>query len=156
MLNIVLTPGSEGARAGGVTVLYGNEKSALSVVGITNNPNMPSPSAVLPLITGNTIDTGTSVENLTAEAFPPFVRTGVMFPDSWVIGTVMFVTTAAGNLEILSSAAEIGDILDLNGNSISGISDFNSAKVNVVPEPGTVILLSLGLLGIALVGRTSS
>ncbi len=157
-LNIVLTAGPEGARRAGITVDYGVARSALSVVGITNNPNMPSPSAMLPLVLGNTIDTGRRVQNLTAEVFPPFVRTGLTSGQSWLIGTVTFVTTAgdAGQFTLSSTMTGIDDILDLAGSSISGSTTFQSAVVNIVPEPGTVALLGLGLVGLSILARRRS
>lgn len=36
---------------------------------------------------------------------------------------------------------------------LSGVLQFNSATVNLIPEPGTASLLGLGLLGLVLMGR---
>jgi len=154
-LNIVLTAGPLGARSAGVTVDYGDAAGALSVIGIVNNPTMPSPTSMLPLIVGQTRDTGSRVENVTAEVFPPFVRTGLMSGQTWLLGTVTFATTrvSTGEFSISSMTTGSGDILSLAGNSISGGSTFNSAVLNVIPEPGTVALVGLGLLGLAIVGR---
>lgn len=156
-LNIVLTAGEAGARAAGITLDYGDAQSALSVVGIANNPTMPSPRAMLPLVFGNTIDTGTSVRNLKAEVFPPFVRTGLASGQSWLLGTVTFVTTGegGGQFTLVSMITGSDDILDLAGDSISGGSTFQSAVIHIVPEPGTIALLGVGLVGFGIAGRRS-
>ncbi|MGE4606470.1 MAG: PEP-CTERM sorting domain-containing protein [Myxococcota bacterium] len=157
-LNVVLTAGPMGLRAAAITLDYADALGSLSVVGITNDPSMQSPSAILPLVLGDTVDTGSRVLNLTAEVFPPFVRTGLMSGQSWLLGTVTLVatSTAGGTFSISSRTTGTDEILDISGVSISGGTKFNSAMVSIVPEPESVALFGLGLLGLAFVGRRGS
>jgi len=153
ILNIVLTAGEDDeVVSAGITIDYSDAVGSLSVRGITNNPNAQSPSSMLPLILGHTVDTGTRVQNITALVFPPFVRTALTTGQTWLLGTLKFVTTGAGHFTISSMLGEDG-ILNDDLLPIVGGTTFNSAILYIVPEPGTVALLGLGLLGLGVCSR---
>jgi hypothetical protein len=83
-------------------------------------------------------------------------------PARYRIGQMFFTATgnSGGNLiaDIFSGAFNLPGIIDViidgNGTEIpQGTIIYGNATFNVIPEPGTVSLLGLGLLGLVLAGR---
>jgi hypothetical protein len=82
-------------------------------------------------------------------------------PARYRIGQVFFTATGAvtsDGADIFSGAFNLPGIIDViidgNGTEISqGTIIYGNATINVIPEPGTISLLGLGLLGLVLAGR---
>lgn len=77
------------------------------------------------------------------------------FGNPTVVTNLVFEVIGAGDL-----TAEIdvifnqGDVILFNGTDPNnGAGNFTSASVSIVPEPGTALLMSLGLAGLASAGR---
>jgi hypothetical protein len=77
---------------------------------------------------------------------------------SFVLGTVTFqrnATPGSGSIAVDVILTGTDHILDGGGIIIDGTTTFNSGFA-VVPEPGTLSLLGMGLGGLYVVGRRSS
>lgn len=73
-----------------------------------------------------------------------------------VTGSTMFRVTfrgaAAGTYELLIDSSYQGDLVNLGGGGEGEIAG-TTFTVTVVPEPGTALLMGLGLMGLAAAGR---
>ena len=151
VLNVVLAAGAADSLGASVSIDYSDLGLAGSVV------TYSSTAFVLPLPfnPGTASDTGTVILNINAGTFlPPSLLDG----DSFLLGTITFsLTGAPGSFELIPYIDILSgdDVLDGGGNVISGTTTFNSSFA-VVPEPGTLSLLGMGLGGLYGVGRRSS
>jgi len=151
VLNVVLTAGAAGSLGASVSIDYSDLGLAGSVVTYSSTAFTPP----LPFNLGVASDTGTVILNINAGALAPlFLADGVSF----ILGTITFsLTGAPGSFELIPYIdIPTGDaVLDGGGFVISGATTFNSSFA-VVPEPGTLSLLGMGLGGLYMVGRRSS
>jgi len=70
-----------------------------------------------------------------------------------LLATLTFQAVGAGSGALTNLLAQGDDILS-NGASVAGsVSSQPSASITVVPEPGTALLMGLGLSGLAVAGR---
>jgi len=133
-LKVILTAGPNGSQGAGVSVDYTEVLSSLSAIAF-----MSTPGGALPFPLGNTIDTGTRIQNISAGALPPYVGTGLAAGQSHQLGTVTFHNDPfrGGGVEIRSDAnGPTDDVLDLAGNIITSTTTFNSAFIfeNIVVD----------------------
>ena len=147
-LDVVLTPGANGSLGAGVSVDYTALTGDFTIITFSSVT-----SAFLPLTIPPTTDSGTQINSINAGGFAP-VPNGT----SVVIGTITFQnnTGTPGAFQIDVGAFFVTDsVLDGLANNITGTTTFNSGFA-VVPEPGTLFLLSTGLGGLYVVGRRSN
>ena len=147
-LNVVLTAGAAGSIGAAVSVDYTEMLGDFTVTSWSSVT-----SAFLPVTIPPTANNAPQINNINAGGFAP------MLPGaSVVIGTVTFHidTGATGPFQIDVGTFFFTDaVLDGLGADISGTTTFNSAFA-VVPEPGTLSLLGMGLGGLYAVGRRSN
>ena len=147
-LNVILTAGANGSAGGGVSVDYAALVVDFDIVTFQSFQGGPLTSAF-----GTTTDSGTQINNINAFSFnaPP---TGLAAGESYLLGTITFhsVTGSIGTFQIDSIIVGTDGLSDGNFVDITGISTFNSAFA-IVPEPGTLSLLGMGLSGLYMVGR---
>ena len=147
-LDVVLTPGANGSLGAAISVDYGALVGDFTIVAFSSTP-----SALLPMTIPPTTDSGTQINNMNAAGFVP-VPNGTPV----VIGTITFHNNTGnpGSFQIDVGAFVITDaVLDGLGGNITATTTFNSGFA-VVPEPGTLFLLSMGLGGLYVVGRRSN
>jgi hypothetical protein len=152
-LQVILTAGPAGSQGAGVSVDYSQALPGVTVTTFASTIGGP-----LPLLLGETVDTGSRVENINSASFPPYVGTGLTAAgQSHQLGTVTFLKGADlgnGTFTMTSDAdGPTDDVLDLAGNVISADTTFNSAFLINVPEPGAIAMLAMGLGGMLLAGR---
>ena len=149
VLNVVLTAGANGSAGGGMSVDYSALVVDFDIV--TFQSFLVDP---LTIGVGSTTDSGTQINNIRATTLdaPP---AGLLAGQSYLMGTVTFhnVTGAIGSFQIDSVLVGTDGIAD--GLYTPIVPTLNSAFA-VVPEPGTLSLLGMGLGGLYVVGRRSS
>ena len=151
VLNVVLTAGAADSLGGSVSIDYSALGLAGSVVTFSSTAFTPP----LPFNLGTASDTGSVILNINAGALGP---PGLLDGDSFILGTITFsLNGTPGSFDIFAfiDIPSGDDILDGGGGVISGTTTFNSSFA-VVPEPGTLSLLGMGLGGLYMVGRRSS
>jgi len=153
-LNVILTAGPAGSSGAGVSIDYSTAVGTLSVIGYMATPGSAFPISFIP-----PIDTGSRVEaiNTIALIFSG-IGTGLQDGESAQLGTVTFHPDVfvIGMFEIQSDVNGGSDsILDFDGNVILGAT-FNSASLNIIPEPGGLELQGLGLAMLSLLRRRRS
>ena len=134
-LQVWLTAGPSGSAGAAVTVDYFDAVGRLRVQGFTSNP---SGGPELPLVFGETTDTGTEIRNVNAAALPPFVGPGLAPGQSYLLGTIDFLVLScpAGTSEIRTTITGDDVIVDLAGADITATSTFNSALlICTTPAP---------------------
>ena len=158
-LQVILTAGPDGSQGAGVSVDYSSAGGTLSVIGYASTPSAGFGSA-LPITVGDTIDTGSQIQNINSLALIPFgFGTGITDGQSHQLGTVTFHTDVLviGMFEIQSGLfGPTDDVLNLNGDVINATTTFNSASLNIIPDPGGFELLGLGLVMLAVLSRRRS
>ncbi len=149
-LNVVLTAGANGSLGGALSVDYTALTGDFTIISFSSVTSVP-----LNVSIGAPSNSGTQINNLNAACFGPC---GLLAGQSAVIGTVTFHNNTGnpGSFTLTSGAFFFTDaILDGGGGDITGSTTFNSGFA-VVPEPGTLSLLGMGLGGLYVVGRRSS
>ena len=157
-LQVILTAGPAGSAGAGVSVDYSAAVGTLSVIGFASTPS--AFGGALPLTVGATTDLGSRIDNINSVALiSSGLGTGLLAGQSHQLGTVTFHTDVLGigMFEIQSGIFGPTDgVLNLAGDEIQLFSTFNSAFLNIIPEPGGFELLGLGLAMLALLCRRRS
>jgi len=147
VLRVIVTAGPGGVQGAGVSVDYSDLLGDAFVTSFANTP-CTNP-CTLPSTLGPAIDTGSRVEGVNSTSIPFLgIGTGLSNGQSFQLGTITFsgLGGVGGGFTLTSDYAGPSDgVLDLPGNTISAISTFNAATMNVapVPEPGTLSLLGM-------------
>jgi len=78
-------------------------------------------------------------------------------PARYRVGQVFFSVNVAltDGVDVFSGLFNTGVDGIYNGLALATVNDFGNASVNLIPEPSTVSLLGLGLVGLVLAGRRS-
>ena len=149
VLEVWLTAGANGSVGGGLSIDYTALVTDFDIVTYQSIQGGP-----LPLGFGAATDSGTQINNINATVFSP-PPTGLIAFETYLMGTVTFhsVTGAIGSFQIDVVLVGTDGIAD--GSFVPIAPTFNSAFA-VVPEPGTLSLLGMGLGGLYAVGRRSN
>ncbi len=156
-LDIVLTAGTDGSNGGSVSIDFSALAGVMTVWSYSNAPtggiNYWGLSIVgLPTNPGDGI-----IHHINAGSICFVLGSCLADTEFEIIGTVTFrvdVLPGGPDLEILVG---LFDGADGVGNAIGGsASPTFSSSFAVVPEPGTLSLLSMGLGGLYMVGRRSN
>jgi hypothetical protein len=155
-LAVILTAGPNGTLGGGVSVDYSDAIPVLSVSGF-RAMTTTVPSFHLPLQFGSASDTGVVIGNINAAA-APILNLGIGLPagNTAYLGTVSFHkdTLVNGTFEIaVDTGGKDDGVLDGLGTDISASTTFNNAWLINVPEPGLLLQLASGLLGLAVLDK---
>lgn len=149
VLNVYLVAGANGSVGGGLSIDYTALVTDFDIVTFQSFQGGPLPTGF-----GLTTDSGTEINNINATVFaiPP---AGLLAGETYLIGTVTFhsVTGSIGSFEVKSVLTGTDGIAD--GFYVPIVPTLNSAFA-VVPEPGTLSLLGMGLGGLYAVGRRSN
>jgi hypothetical protein len=152
-VSIILTAGPGDSIGAGITLDYTALNTLFAVTTFSNTMfTMP-----LPFNLGSTLDTGSMVTNINAVGGLAAGQT-LLSGNSFTLGTVTFQRNAApgsGSLALSVILTGSDHVLNGAGVIIDGTSTFNGGFA-VVPEPGTLSLLGMGLGGLYVVGRRSS
>jgi len=156
-LDIVLTAGADGSNGGSVSIDFNALAGVMTVMSFSNTPtgglNYWGLSIVgLPTNPGDGI-----IHHINAGSICGVLGSCLANTESEVLGTVTFrVDTLPGGPD-LAILVGLFDGADGVGNAIGGNANpsFNSG-IAVVPEPGTLSLLGMGLGGLYMVGRRSN
>ncbi len=163
VLNIVYT-NTEQSLGASVSVDYSNLVGEYSVVQFTNNPGLGG--VPLQIILGPAVDTGSQITNIQALCFLSsvqgfsceFLNDELAAGQSYLLGTITFHKDTS-NPGLLSVSAFLGpgDSIAGGGLTVCNQGDvaactLGSATLGNVPEPSTLSLLALGLIGLTLKG----
>jgi hypothetical protein len=150
-LNVVSSTGLRLEREASISP-DGDAQPVLAIAGITNESHLRSRRAKWVPAVGHPIEPSSapSAPNVATEPLVGALerRLGTVSPE--------IVATGEGQVGPLSAVGRIDGLRTHADTRSSGSPVLQSAIVNRVPEPGTVTLVSLGLLGIAIVGRPRS
>jgi hypothetical protein len=156
-LGVIVTAGPNGLQGGGVSVNYSDASSKLGVTGF-QRLSTTLPFMYLPGSLGDTVDTGTTIQNINAACCGGLAGIGLPAGSTAYLGTVTFHKDQLvnGTFELdVNVDGPSDDLLSLDplGIVISDTTTFNGATLINVPEPGALSLLVMGLGGMLLAGR---
>jgi len=153
VLNVVLVAGPGNSDGAGISIDYSSLLGTSSVVTFSN-------TRVAPLTVGLGTTTNDAVNGVVRNMNDLcFGINCLLSGQSYLLGTITFTGLAgAGSFTITPfvDTTSTDGVLNGGGSDVGATTTFNSAFINVVPEPGTVSLLGMGLAGLYAVGRRSS
>jgi len=147
-----MTAGPNGSSGAGISIDYNSVVGTSSVVTFSNSSLAP-----LTVHLGSTTNSGGVIHNMNDLCFG--FACGLTNGQTYLLGTITFTgLSGPGSFTITPfvDTSSTDGVLDGFGSDISTTTTFNSAFINVVPEPGTISLLGMGLAGLYAVGRRSN